>query len=143
MNFTPPDKGQLIAMAGWALSMKDMASDQQHLALCKFQEGCGELSECVDTIVVRQPVQKPITEHVVNPGLRSHREQYPMPATDFPETDAEILESLDQYHGRKSAPSTGGCRHRFDITTQKCQLCNKSYVEIKGVKPDFMESSHG
>lgn len=57
-----------------------------------------------------------------------------------PPDEIQLPEVTTDYHGvlQGYAPikPTEGCRHRFDIKTQHCVHCHKSYLEIRSRKPE-------
>jgi hypothetical protein len=50
-----------------------------------------------------------------------------------PESDQVVKVAL---HALFDCSLTG--QHRYDIHTQRCKCCNRSYLEIMGTKPEFM-----
>lgn len=118
----PPSKDNLKAMAGWAITARDNCSDKQKLALYSFQDGCGELAEVIDDIkplktAKPQPVPLPQHPHV------QHVSRVP--------DEVAVMEHhrLDQF---------GQCIHKFDIATQRCRYCGRTYLDVMKRKPELM-----
>lgn len=114
----PPDKQHLQALAGWALSVRHDGSDQQQLAVRRFGDGCASLSEVIEELPVfnrklpeLQPQQQPTS------GI------YTMPK--------EVQEAVGVTHGAE------GCRHKFDIRTQRCHYCGRTYMEVMKRRPEL------
>lgn len=133
MTFQEPTPDSLKAMAGWAISKKRDASDEQVLALGKFQNGCSELSECcpapshvsVSGTTVEKTPEKCIT--------RTERAE-----TVIASSRIEIVpESLVLARYGMVQPCNG-VAHSFDIRNQRCKSCGISYIDSKGRKPELM-----
>ena len=114
----PPDKNHLKALAGWAISARGNSSDKQHIALCKFQDGCSDLAEVADDLV---PVKAREPAKQVKRSVPATMESMPI----------EVQEHLGVKQG-------GECRHSFDIRTQLCKYCSISYRKAHGRKPELM-----
>ena len=113
----PPDKNHLKALAGWAISARGNSSNHQHMALCKFQDGCSELAEVSDDL-------KPVVTTKEKPRTMVKASVATMPV--------EVQEHLGV--GKQD----GQCCHKFDITTQMCRFCGISYRKALGRKPELM-----
>jgi hypothetical protein len=121
----PPSKQHLEALAGWSLVQRANASDRQHLALCSFGESCGELAEVVEELVSPLP---PGTTAQVAPSR-----QLPPAGADVPEIPREVQELVFP-----QLLAASECQHKFDIRTQKCVYCGKTYFQVKARKPELM-----
>ena len=127
MTFQEPTPESLKAMAGWAISKKRDASDEQALALGKFQYGCSELAECCPApraIVTSGHVRKtPVATSTYVPPSVDRMEIVP---------DAIVLTRFGMVQ------PCNGTSHTFDIRTQRCKSCGKTYREVMGRQPELM-----
>lgn len=114
----PPNKTHLQALAGWAISARGNCSNEQHMALCHFQDGCGELAEVIEDIA---PAAQPVP-------------QVPSPARHVEESVRVPLEIAQLEHVQKEGTP---CSHRFDIRTQLCRYCGLTYRKAMGRKPEL------
>lgn len=114
----PPDRQHLQALAGWSLVARHNCSDRQHLALCRFGDSCGELSDVIETVPI--PRQEVISARV------------PSRATEpLVEARALVRENL-------ATQPEAQCAHaKFDIHTQRCLTCNMTYRQAKGRKAEL------
>ena len=107
MPFQEPNHEILMAYSGWAISKRATASDEQHLALAKFQDGCESLAQCCPASTVTKEV------HVDTAAVQNVKEpdhisvSYVIPK--------EVLAATNQ-----NMQQSGQCSHRFHIQTQRC-----------------------
>jgi len=116
----PPNKNHLQALAGWAIAAAGNCSDQQHLALGHFRDGCGKLAEVIEDI---KPVSQPAPQAPPTP-----RNEEPF-VVSIP---VEVLQ-LERPNWKEG----DACSHRFDIRTQVCRYCGQSYRQAMGRKPEL------
>lgn len=90
------------------------------MALCHFQDGCGELAEVIEDIPQAAVTPKKVALS-------------PSPPMGFLATPREILD-LDPKPRKDGDP----CSHSFDIRTQLCRYCGLSYRKAMGRKPELM-----
>jgi hypothetical protein len=120
MPFKEPTRKSLTAMAGWALSKRENASDAQVLALDAFRNGCGGLAEVVEDL----PGVGAITKRKLEaPAPVVHQEAI------IPDAVRMVIAPDVQVGGE--------CSHKFHIMTQRCVYCGKTYREVKGHKPEL------
>ena len=125
MSFQEPNQEILMAYSGWAISKKSTASDEQHLALAKFQDGCESLAQCCPASMVTEDVHFPNgnVEKVKEPEHLSV--SYVIPKEVLALTDPNMQQSSQ-------------CSHRFHIQTQRCVYCGQTYLQAKGRLPELM-----
>ena len=101
----PPDKRHLQALAGWAISAKMLASDEQALALGHFGDACGRLSQVIDCL----PVYQKEEPSEATPAVFHYS------TSDFSPMPIEVQQHLGV------AQADGTCNHKFglcDVDTQ-------------------------
>lgn len=136
MSFHEPTPESLRALAGWAISRRTEASAEQQLALSKFQLGCMDLAECCP-----HPVSVETSGFVRKTPVPVSVTATPSTSLVWPEVFLEPKEKqpvsivLTQYGMVKDC---NGVEHTFDIRTQKCKSCGRTYVECHGRKPELM-----
>lgn len=136
MAFNEPTAESLRAWAGWAISKRGDASDEQKLALSKFQIGCSDLAECcpepvamgMSGFVRKTPVPVSVTA--------SQRSSVMWPEIVLEPQEKQPLSIVLTDYGM--VKDCNGTSHTFDIRTQKCKSCGKTYVECHGRKPELM-----
>lgn len=115
----PPSKSELQAYAGWSLVARNQCSDQQHMALCRFGDAAGELSEVIEDL----------------PAAKAPR---PAPVLSSPVADRPAA-ALSLHGLCEEVRLDGPCRHeKFDIHTQRCLQCGITYRQARGHPAELM-----
>lgn len=130
-----PTSNDLRAMAGWALTRRENASDAQVLALLKFRDGCEDLAENMPVPLVQPRVK----ERIPVATQRRERETVARPSV-VPIGHTIPLKLLaafadDMVKGEADAEA---CPHRFHIATQRCIFCGQTYLQAKGRQPELL-----
>lgn len=128
MSFQEPNPETLIAYSGWAISKKSGASDEQTIALSKFQDGCESLSKCCPSSTVPIEVQ-----HDPEPKRPGPPEQMIVPSQVADIIPKEVIAAMGV-----NVSESGQCKHRFHIATQRCVYCGQTYLQAKGRLPELM-----
>lgn len=104
------DNKTIRSLAGWAITRSDQEVYRRLLDV---------LSEIIPTLPEVQdiPIQKPVD-----------REEIPLPEVTIEEHG--VLQGYTPIHPAE------GCSHKYDIKTQRCIHCRKSYLEIRSRKPE-------
>jgi len=124
----PPTRRELETMAGWAISARrGNCSPAQGVALGAFQDGCHELAQCIEELPA-QRVEKTFHRDAALEGGAAERARHVRHAVPR-EVAAHI--GVQQPDGE--------CRHRFDIKTQKCLYCGRTYRDVKQRAPELMD----
>jgi len=104
------DRKLMQSLAGWAITRSDQEVYRKLLDV---------LAEIIPTLP--EPVEVEV--------------KLPPPPDEIP-----LPEVTTDYHGiiqgYTPIKPTEGCRHKFDIKTQRCVHCHKSYLEIRSRKPE-------
>ena len=119
----------LIAYSGWAISKKSDASDEQSLALSKFQDGCETLAKCLPEVTIQETAYHDPPPKVEVPT----EDNISISAGTFQTIPKEVIASMGI-----SVSESSTCTHRFHIATQRCVFCGKTYLEAKGRLPELM-----
>ena len=105
------------SLAGWAITRSDQEVYRKLLDV---------LAEIIPTLP--EPVE-------VEVKLPPPPDEIPLPEVTTGWSDHDAL--LAAYaQGYTPIKPTEGCRHKFDIKTQRCVHCHKSYLEIRSRKPE-------
>ena len=125
MNFHEPTQANLQTLCGWALARQSVAEQAGKDRLQRFMEACEEI------IPIAQ--EKEIIFERATPQEVPVRRSYRQPTPE----EHEILRVL----GERNNPAPAQvevCHHKFNIDTQFCIFCGKSYREVKCRKAELM-----
>lgn len=117
----PPNRQHLHALAGWALSERSQRANDEAIALDHFRDSCGELASVLREDRYQQRDAWSPPRETVSPVRSPSR---------IPE---EVLQVIAPERDPDAA-----CEHKFDIRTQCCKFCGRTYRDIRGRKAELM-----
>ena len=90
------------------------------------------LSEIIPTLPESIDVDIPVVGQAApEPKMR---DELPLPDVFDNSVLRDYYNAVTQ--GYTPVSPTEGCKHKFDIKTQRCVHCHKSYLEIRSRKPE-------
>ena len=116
------DKKLLTAMAGWAMSKRS-----EHEAFERLYESVREVIELVpdeirlDHVLVSRETKTP----PANCTIQEQDLPDVLPLEDGPPPGYKVIE-----------PSNDKCKHKWDMKTQRCLHCGKTYFEVRSQLPE-------
>lgn len=111
------------SLAGWAITRSDQEIYRKLLDV--LAEIIPMLPESIDVDIPE--TKKPTAKLKM-------RDELPLPELYGDSVLADYYNAVRQ--GYTPVATTEGCRHKFDIKTQRCVHCHKSYLEIRSRKPE-------
>lgn len=107
------DRKSLEALAGWAITRSD-------------GEPYRKLLDALSEIIPSLPeVPELEIKHI------------PSEEMPIPEVTTDYHGILQGYTPIKPISPDGGCRHKYDIKTQRCVHCHMTYLQIRSRKPEL------
>lgn len=115
--FHEPTRNHLRAQAGWTLMKRSETTPEHVVALDKYRDGCEALLPFANE---RAADEEPVGE--VKLPTRTDPPLSLEPSLPVP------LETVD----------ADSCQHKFNIASQKCVFCGRTYRQIRSRQPELM-----